>query len=91
MPLRLVLLGSQVFSMVSNVFSKPSLFQILYIHYIHFLVGLFSEDTVMSQQKRKAAHPRIKQYFCSKLKQKFLAVNHPVSANASSRACKNSF
>jgi len=35
-------------------------------------VGLFSEG--MSQQKHKAGHPRIKQYFCSKPKQKFLAV-----------------
>jgi len=86
MPLNLALLASQVFSTVSNVFSKPSLFHILYIH---FLVGLFSED--MSQQKRKASHPRIKQCFCSKPKQKYLAVTQPESANTSSRDCKNSF
>jgi len=35
--------GKPSLSTVSNVFSKPSLFQILYIH---FLVGVFSEDNV---------------------------------------------
>jgi len=45
----------------------------------------------MSQQKRKASHPRIKQYFCSELKQKFLAVSQPESANAGSSECKGSF
>jgi len=41
MPLNLALLASQVFSTVSNVFSKPSLFQILFIY---FLVWVFSAD-----------------------------------------------
>jgi len=45
----------------------------------------------MSQQKRKASHPSIKQYFCSKPKQKFLAVAQPESANSSSSDCKGSF
>jgi len=45
----------------------------------------------MSQQKRKSSHPRIKQYFCSIPEQKFLAVNQPESANASSSECKGSF
>jgi len=45
----------------------------------------------MSQQKRKASHPRLKQYFCSKHKLKFLAVSQPESANASSSECKGSF
>ena len=45
----------------------------------------------MSQQKRKASHPRIKQYFCSKPKQKFLTVSQPESANASGNECKGSF
>ena len=34
----------------------------------------------MSQQKRKASHSRIKQYFSSKPEQKFLAVSQPKSA-----------
>jgi len=46
MPLSLALLASQVFSTVSNVFSKPSLFQILYIH---FLVWVLSEDNVTAK------------------------------------------
>jgi len=45
----------------------------------------------MSQQKHKASHPRIKQYFCSKPKQKCLAISQPESANASSSECKGSF
>jgi len=45
----------------------------------------------MSQQKHKASHPRTKQYFCSKPKQKFLDVSQPESANASSSDCKGSF
>jgi len=45
----------------------------------------------MSQQKRKASHQRIKQYFCSEPKQKFLAVCKPESAKASSSYCKSSF
>jgi len=45
----------------------------------------------MSQQKNKASHPRIKQYFCSKPEPKILAVNHPETANASSSECKDSF
>jgi len=45
----------------------------------------------MSQQKRKAGHPRIKQHFFNKPKQKFLAVSQPESANASSSDCKGSF
>jgi len=45
----------------------------------------------MSQQKRKASHSRIKQYFSSKPEQKFLAVSQPKSANASSSECKNYF
>jgi len=45
----------------------------------------------MSQQKHKANHPRIKQYFCCEPKQKFLAVSQPESANASSSECKGSF
>jgi len=31
----------------------------------------------MSNQKRKASHPLIKQHFCDKPKQKFLAVSQP--------------
>ena len=54
-----------------------------------FLCGYYQK--IMSQQKRKARHPRIKQYFCSKPKQKFVAVSWPESANASSSACKGSF
>jgi len=42
----------------------------------------------VSQQKRKVSHPRIKQYFCSKPKQKFLVVSQPESANVSSSECK---
>jgi len=45
----------------------------------------------MSHQKRKAGQPRIKQYFCSKLKQKFLVVSQPESANSGSSECKGSF
>jgi len=45
----------------------------------------------MSQQKGKVSHPRIKQYFCSKPIQKFLAVSQPESANASGSECKHSF
>ena len=41
--------------------------------------------------KRKASHPWIVQYFCSKPKQKFLAVSLPESANTSNHDCKNSF
>jgi len=44
MPPNLALLASQVFSMVSNVYSKPSLLQILFIY---FLVWVFSEDNVI--------------------------------------------
>ena len=86
MPLSLTLLASQVFSMVSNVFSKPRLFQILCSH---FLVGVFQK--IMSQQKRKASHPRIKEYVCSKPKHKFLTVSQPESANANRNECKGSF
>jgi len=42
----------------------------------------------MSQQKRKASHPNIKQYFCSQPKQTLLAVSQPERANASSSKCK---
>jgi len=42
----------------------------------------------MSQQKRKAIHPTIKDYFCGKPKQKFLDVSQPERANASSSDCK---
>ena len=45
----------------------------------------------MSQHKRKACHPRMKKYVCSKPKQRFLAVSQPESANASSSECKGSF
>jgi len=45
----------------------------------------------LSQQKRKARHPRIKQYFCSKPKQKIIAISQSESANASSSECKGSF
>jgi len=45
----------------------------------------------MSQHKRKASHPRIKQYFWSKPKQKCIAVSQPETANASSSECKGSF
>jgi len=45
----------------------------------------------MSQRKCKASHPRVKQYFCSKPKQNFLAVSQLESANASSSECKGSF
>jgi len=67
MPLSLSFLANKVFSTVSlsNIFSKPSLFQILYIY---FLVWVFSE--VMSQKKLKASHPSIKQYLCSMPKSK---------------------
>jgi len=54
-----------------------------------FLCGYFQKIT--PQQKRKASHPRIKQYFCSKPKQKFLSVSQPESANASSSDCKGYF
>jgi len=54
-----------------------------------FLRGYFQK--IMSQQKRKVSHPRIKQYFCNKPKQKFLAVSQPESANTSSSECKGSF
>ena len=54
-----------------------------------FLSGYFQK--IMSQQKPKASHPRKKQYFCSRPKQKFLAVSQPESDNASSRDCKNYF
>jgi len=53
------------------------------------LCGYFQKIT--SQQKRQANHPSIKQYFCSKPKQKFLALSHPESANTSSNYCKGSF
>ena len=43
MPLSLALLASQVFSTVSDVFSKPSLIQILFTY---FLVWVFAEDNV---------------------------------------------
>jgi len=72
MPLSPALLASQVFSTVSNVSCKPSLFQILYIF---FLVWVFSEDYV--KQKRKASHPNIKQYFCSKPKNETSYVSQP--------------
>jgi len=52
-------------------------------------VWAFSE--IMSHQNGKASHPSIKQYFCSKPKQKFLAVSQPESANASSSDCKGFF
>jgi len=45
----------------------------------------------MPQRKHKASHPRIKQYFCSKPKQKFLPVCQPESPNASSSESKGSF
>jgi len=51
-----------------------------------FLCWYFQKT--MSQQKRKAIHPRIKDYFCSKPKQKFLPVTQPESANTSSSECK---
>ena len=54
---------------MSSVSSKPSLFQILLFT---FLCGYFQK--IMSQQKRKASHHRIKPYFCSKPKQNFLAI-----------------
>ena len=46
---------------------------------------------VNGSRSRKASYPRIKQYFCSKLKQKFFAVSQPESANAGSSECKGSF
>jgi len=45
----------------------------------------------VSHQKRKASHPRIKQHFCDKPKQKCLAVSQPESANTSTSECKGSF
>jgi len=45
----------------------------------------------MLQQKHRNSHPRRKQYFCSKPKQKFLAVSQPESTNPSSSECKCSF
>jgi len=67
--------------LASQVFSR--------FYTVPFLWGYF--QNVMSQQKRKASHPRIKQYFCNMPKQKFLAVRQPESANASSRDGKNYF
>jgi len=72
MQLSLALLASQVFfrvkhfqqAVVSNVFSKPSLFHIVYVYFL--VSGYFQK--IMSQQKCKASHPSIKQYFCSKPK-----------------------
>jgi len=46
---------------------------------------------MISQQKRQASHPSIKQYFCSKPKQKFLAVSQTESVNTSSSDCTGPF
>jgi len=61
----------QVFSTVSNVLSKPNIFQILFIY---FRVWVFSEDNV-SKNVKLAIQECLKQYFYSKPKQKFLAVS----------------
>jgi len=45
----------------------------------------------MSQRKRKASHPSIKQCFVVSLNKKKLAVALPESANTSSVDCKGSF
>jgi len=46
MPLSLAFIASQVFSTVSNVFSKPGFFQIVYSY---FVVSVFSEDIVAAK------------------------------------------
>ena len=45
----------------------------------------------MSSQKRKASHPDIKQYFCSKVKGDVSVVSQPKKANICSSSCKNNF
>ena len=45
----------------------------------------------MSSQKRKASHPDIKQYFCSKAKEDVNVVSQPKKANICSNSCKNNF
>ena len=45
----------------------------------------------MSSQKRKASHPDIKQYFCSKAKEDVSVVSQPKKANICSSSCKNNF
>jgi len=84
MPLGLELLASQVFSTVSNISASQSLSR---FYTFTFLWGYFQK--IISQQKRKVSHPRIKQYFCSKPKEKFLPVSQPKSVHASSRDRKN--
>ena len=45
----------------------------------------------MSSQKRKASHPDIRQYFCSKAKEDVSVVSQPKKANICSSSCKNNF
>ena len=45
----------------------------------------------MSSQKRKASHPDIKQYFCSKAKEDVSVVSQPKKANICSISSKNNF
>ena len=70
-----------------QTFSASQAFSRFYT--LTFLCRYFQKIT--SQQKHKASHPRIKQYFYSKPKQKFLAASQPESAKASSSECKGSF
>jgi len=86
MPLSLAFSASQVFSTVPNVLASQA-----FIRFYTFplMCGYFQK--ILSQQKRKATHPSIKQYFCSKPKHKFLAASQPEIANTSSSDCKDSF
>ena len=47
----------------------------------------------MSSQKRKASHPDIKQYFCTRSKAKgdVSVVSQPKKANICGSSCKNNF
>ena len=45
----------------------------------------------MSSQERKASHPDIKQYFCSKAKEGVSVVSQPKKENIFSSSCKNDF
>ena len=45
----------------------------------------------MSSQKRKASHPDIKHYFCSKAKKDVSVFSQPKKANICSSSCKNIF
>ena len=88
MPLSQAFLATQVFFTVLNVFSKPSLFQILYCTFT-LLCGYFQK--VMSQQKCEDSHSSVKQYFWRKAKQ-FLAVkvvSHRIPLRLTNRLITN--